>query len=272
MPSIERLTGSVGAIVDNIDLASITADSLTVITDALREHLVLFFPDQHLTPADQLAFGRAIGELDIAPFGRSHPDIAELTVLDQRSPRGEGTDAWHSDNTFREDPPSYTMLQAMRLPSVGGDTCWANMIAAYDALSPALQQMLDGLTASHDLTKMLRLAIDNGHSDADLGTMQQNYPPAHHPVVRTHPESGRKALFVNGNFTTRIDQLSAAESANVLGFLFDHVATPDFQCRFRWTEGALALWDNRALQHFAVPDYDERRVMHRLIIRGDKPI
>lgn len=265
------MTGSVGAIVTGVDLASVTADSADAITDALREHLVLFFPAQHLPPAAQLAFGRAIGELDIAPFGRSHPEIPELTVLDQRAPRGEGTDAWHSDNTFRADPPKFTMLQAVQLPAVGGDTCWADMHAAYDALSPALQRMLDGLTARHDLTKMLRLAIDNGHSDADLAAMQQRYPPVHHPVVRTHPESGRRALFVNGNFATRIDQLSAAESDNVLRFLFDHVQTPEFQCRFRWTEGALALWDNRSLQHFAVPDYDERRVMHRLTIRGEQP-
>ncbi|MCH7790494.1 MAG: TauD/TfdA family dioxygenase, partial [Acidobacteria bacterium] len=182
-----------------------------------------------------------------------------------------GADAWHSDNTFLAEPPKTTMLQAVQLPEVGGDTCWANMYAAFEALSEPMQQFLDGLTATHDLTKMLELAIARGNSDADLASMRKAFPPQHHPVVRTHPETGRKALFVNGNFVTQIDQLSRGESARVLGFLFDHVATPDFQCRFRWLPGTLTLWDNRCLQHYAVPDYANRRIMHRITISGDQP-
>jgi taurine dioxygenase len=212
-----------------------------------------------------------LGEPDPAPFGRSHPDHPEVTVVEQQSPRGEGTDAWHSDNTFRATPPKYTILQAVQLPETGGDTCWASMYEAYETLSPPMQRFLDGLTATHDLTKMLSLAIARGHSDADPEAMRAAYPPQRHPVVRTHPVTGRKALFVNGNFTTAIDQLDERASRRILDLLFAHIETPDFHCRHRWTTGTIALWDNRCLQHHAVPDYSSRRLMHRMTICGDRP-
>jgi taurine dioxygenase len=268
---VERLTSTTGAVIDGIDLRSPTAETVAQIETALFEHLVLFFPGQSLAPEQQMALAQLLGDLDVAPFGPKHPDIAEMTVLDQQAPKGEGADAWHSDNTFRAEPPKYTMLQAVQLPPLGGDTCWANMYEAHDALSIPMQEFLAGLTASHDLSKMLEVAIADGNSDADLGEMKKRYPPEHHPVVRTHPVTGRKALFVNGNFTTRIDQLSEAESRQVLDLLFGHVQDPAFQCRFRWTDGTLTLWDNRCLQHYAVPDYDGRRIMHRLTISGDRP-
>ena len=155
------------------------------------------------------------------------------------------------------------MLQAVRLPPTGGDTCWSNMYMAYDALSEPMQAFLGSLTASHDLSKPLAVAIDKGLSNANLGEMREQYPPEHHPVIRTHPVTGRKALFVNNNFTTRIDDLSDAESDKILKMLLEHVGSPYFQCRFRWQPGTLALWDNRCLQHYAVPDYTSRRIMHR---------
>lgn len=270
--TIERLTSATGAVVEGIDLADPTPAVVEAVEAALIEHLVLFFPGQHLDPAAQMALALKLGELDVAPFGPKHADVAEMTVLDQEAPKGEGADAWHSDNTFRTEPPKYTMLQAVQLPPTGGDTCWANMYEAFDALSPTMQEFLDGLTATHDLTKMLQKAIEMGNSDADLGAMREAFPAEHHPVVRRHPVTGRRALFVNGNFTTRIDQLSDAESAQVLALLFQHVQAPNFQCRYRWVPGTLALWDNRCLQHYAVPDYNSRRVMHRLTIRGDRPV
>ena len=269
---LDRLTGTTGAVVEGIDLRTLTSDEVEAVEAALLEHLVLLFPGQGLEPAEQLEFGRRLGELDPAPFGRRHPDHPELTVVDQVAPKGEGTDAWHSDNTFRPEPPRFTMLQAVVLPETGGDTCWSNMYEAYEALSAPTRRFLDGLTATHDLTKMLALAIERGHSDADLDELRAQYPPEHHPVVRTHPDTGRKALFVNGNFTTRIDQLSDAESRRVLDLLVEHVKTPDFQCRYRWAEGTVALWDNRCVQHYAVPDYESRRTMHRVTIRGDRPV
>lgn len=268
---VDRLTARTGAIVEGVDLGSPSGSEIAEIEAELHEHLVLFFPDQSLEPAQQLDLAKAFGDIDVAPFGPKHPDVPEMTVLDQQEPRGEGADAWHSDNTYLSEPPKYTMLQAVQLPPLGGDTCWSNMYEAYEALSDPMQRFLDGLTATHDLTKMLQRAIERGNSDADLDSMRATHPAEHHPVVRRHPATGRKALFVNGNFTTRIDELSDPESRQILELLFVHVQAPEFQCRYRWTSGTLTLWDNRCLQHYAVPDYTSRRVMHRLTIRGERP-
>lgn len=269
--TVEPLTTSTGAIVSGVDLRDLTEETVGDIEAVLLDRLVVFFPGQALEPAEQMRLALLFGGIDVAPFGPKHPDVPEMTVLDQESPKGEGADAWHSDNTFRSEPPKYTMLQSVLLPPTGGDTCWANMYEAYDALSEPMQQFLGGLTASHDLSKPLAVAIEKGLSDADLGEMRRHYPPEHHPVIRTHPQTGRKALFVNNNFTTRIDGLSDAESSKILSLLLEHVKTPNFQCRFRWQPGTLALWDNRCLQHYAVPDYTSRRVMHRFTISGDRP-
>ncbi|MEZ5374776.1 MAG: TauD/TfdA family dioxygenase [Microthrixaceae bacterium] len=269
---ITPLTPHTGALVHGVTLSEAGPDEIHAIEAAMRTHLVLFFPGQAMEPAQQMRLARQFGEIDVAPFGPKHPDVPELTVLDQQAPKDQGADAWHSDNTFLAEPPKYTMLQAVQLPEVGGDTCWANMYQAYESLSAPLRGLLDGLTATHDLTKMLVKAVAQGNSDADLGAMSKRYPPEHHPVVRTHPETGRKALFVNGNFTTHIDGLTDPESETILSLLFDTVTSPEFQCRFRWQPGTLAMWDNRCLQHYAVPDYTSRRVMHRFTIAGDRPL
>lgn len=268
---IELLTVNLGAYVRGANIREATDADIAEIREALNEHCVLFFLDQALEPAEQMRFAKQLGEIDVAPFGPKHPDVPELTVLDQKKPRGEGADAWHSDNTFLAAPPKYTMLQAVMLPPLGGDTCWANMYEAYDALSDPLKDMLEPMTATHDLTKMLAKAVAQGNSDANLDEMRKQYPPSHHPIVRTHPETGRKALYVNGNFTTQIDGMSDAESTSLLALLLDSVNSPRIQCRFRWLPGTLALWDNRCLQHYAVPDYTDRRIMHRLTISGDEP-
>lgn len=269
--TVDRLTATTGAIVEGVDLRAAAKGDISEVEELLLEHLVVFFPSQALEPTEQMELARAFGAIDVAPFGPKHPDVPEMTVLDQEAPKGEGADAWHSDNTFRSEPPSYTMLQAVQLPPTGGDTCWSNMYEAYDALSEPMQKFLGGLTASHDLSKPLAVAIEKGLSDADLGEMRKAYPPEHHPVVRTHPQTGRKALFVNNNFTTRIDGLSDAESTKILSLLLEHVKSPNYQCRYRWRPGTLAMWDNRCLQHFAVPDYTSRRIMHRFTISGDRP-
>lgn len=269
--TITRVTAHTGALVEGVSLKDATDSQIAEVEAALHEHLVLLFPGQRLEPTDQMDVARRFGEIDVAPFGPKHPDVAELTVLDQQAPKGQGADAWHSDNTFLAAPPKYTMLQAVLLPEVGGDTCWANMYQAFDALSVPMQTMLEGLTATHDLTKMLVTAVAQGNSDADLDAMRVQYPPEHHPVIRTHPVTGRKALFVNGNFTTQIDGVTEAESRTILSLLAEHVQSPVFQCRYRWQPGTFAMWDNRCLQHYAVPDYTSRRVMHRLTIAGDRP-
>jgi taurine dioxygenase len=246
----------------------VAAATVAWIRDALLEHLVLFFRDQDITPADQLAFAERFGPVMLPLIDTASTEAPGVTVLDQVAPKGHGTDRWHSDSTFAAEPPLGAILRAVELPGLGGDTCFASMYAAYEALSPALRDLLDGLTAVHST------AIVNELIKGLPGVVHREAPNERtvHPVVRVHPETGRRLLFVNGNFTTRIVELNDAESRALLELLFAHVTSPDFQCRFRWTPHAMAFWDNRAVQHFAVPDYSERRLMHRVMIAGDRPI
>jgi len=269
---VEPLTPTIGAEISGIDLRQpLAADEVVAIEQALHEHLVIFFRDQDITPAQHIEFGRHFGELCYPPFMTDHGETPEILVLDQTDPRGDGTDVWHSDNTFMAEPPMGSILKAIQLPKQGGDTCFASAYAAYDALSPVFQATLEGLTAVHDLTATLERANAAGHTHADIAAILKKSPPVEHPVIRTHPRPGRKGLFVNANSTTRIVGLTDRENALLLPFLCDHVRAPEFQCRFRWTPNAIAFWDNRSAQHLAVADYQERRVMHRVTLAGDKP-
>ena len=266
------VTPAIGAEVRGVDLRRpLEPDAVRELERALLAHHVLFFRDQDLTPEQQIAFARHFGPISIPPFAPKYGENPELIVLDQKCPKGEGADNWHSDNTFMREPPLGSILQAVLLPPQGGDTCFANMVAAYEALSEPIRRLISGLRAVHDITKPLQKGIAAGHTTAKLDEMQAMWPPVDHPVVRTHPATGRKALFVNGNSTTRILGLTERENDVLLPFLIDHVRSPEFQCRFRWEVGSLAFWDNRSTQHFAVPDYAERRVMHRVTIAGDEP-
>lgn len=274
MGSIEitPLTSTIGAEISGVDLREpLSSNEVAQIRTALLDHLVVFFRDQEITPSQQVTFGRCFGELCFPPFMTDHGDDPEILVLDQVAPRGEGTDTWHSDNTFMAEPPLGSILRAIQLPSLGGDTCFASAYAAYDALSPSMKAFVDELTAIHDLTATLERANEAGHTRADVAAVLAKSPPVEHPVVRTHPETGRKALFVNANSTTRIVGLTEAENDRILPFLCDHIRSPEFQCRFRWAPNSIAFWDNRSAQHLAIPDYDERRVMHRVTVAGDRP-
>lgn len=262
----------VGATIAGVDLGEpLDSDTITKIKEALAAHGVLFFRDQHISPDQQLAFARQFGDISIPPFRPKYGTNPELVVLDQVSPKGEGADEWHSDNTFMAEPPMGSILKAIVLPSSGGDTCFANMHAAYDALSPPVRRLADELSAIHDITKPMQRALDAGHSEANLAEIQAQWPPVVHPVARTHPVTGRKALFVNGNSTTRLVGLSEREAEPLLRMLIDHVRDPAFQCRFQWDVDSVAFWDNRSVQHYAVPDYTERRVMNRVTLAGDRP-
>lgn len=266
------LTATVGAEVRGIDLrVAIDEGTRKALLDGVVTYGVLFFRDQDITPDEHLAFARQMGPISIPAFAPKYGTNPEMIVLDQVSPRGEGADNWHSDNTFMPEPPMGSILKAVQLPELGGDTCFANMHAAYDALSAPVREMIDGLEAVHDITRPLQKAIRDGHSNADLAETQARWPPVTHPVVRTHPVTGRKALFVNGNSTTHILGLTDRENDALLGLLVDHVRDPAFQCRFRWDTHSIAFWDNRSVQHYAVPDYETRRVMHRVTIEGDRP-
>lgn len=269
---IDILTPTIGAQISGVDLREPLSDAdLSRIEQALIDHLVVFFRDQDITPAQQIAFGRRFGALCLPPFMTQHGDDPELLVLDQTNPKGEGTDTWHSDNTFMAEPPLGSILKAVQLPASGGDTCFASAFAAYEALSAPMQEFLEGLRAVHDLTATLERANAGGHTNADVAAVLEKSPPVEHPVIRTHPVSRRKALFVNANSTTRIVGLSNRENALLLPFLCDHIRAPEFQCRFRWQPNSIAFWDNRAAQHLAVADYHERRIMHRVTLQGDKP-
>jgi taurine dioxygenase len=255
----------VGAEIRDIDLSRPTADDLATIRSALLAHHVVFFRDQRLDDQRQRDLAAHFGPLQRFPFGAPVDDaLPEVHAIATGGvgPRVGNADIWHSDATFMKAPPYGSILRAVELPPCGGDTLFANMGAAYDALSSSMQRLIDDLTATHDFT----------HSSAHRRPLDDRYPPVSHPVVRVLPESGRKALYVNRIFTVRIDQLSARENDVVLPFLCDHVRSPDFQCRFSWTPGAVAFWDNRCTQHYAVPDYSgERRVMHRVTVTGERP-
>ena len=269
----QPVTSAIGANVEGVDLrAPLAEEDRAGILEALMEYQVLFFRNQDITPEQQVAFAKQFGPISFPPFAPKYGDDPEYIVLDQTSPRGEGADQWHSDNTFMAEPPMGSILHAVQIPKVGGDTCFASAVAAYEALSPPIQRLVDGLTAVHDITKPLLKGIAAGHADVDLAEIQAKWPPVEHPVVRTHPITGKKALFVNRNSTTHIVGLTESENDALLPMLMDHIRSPEFQCRFTWDTNSVAFWDNRSTQHFAVPDYDTRRIMNRVTIAGEKVV
>jgi taurine dioxygenase len=266
------LTPAIGAEIHGVDLSSpLSEGEVKEVRRAWLDHLVIFFRDQDLSPGQFISFARQFGEIAPPPFVATLPDHPEIMVLDQDDPRGSGGDRWHTDNTYLESPPMGSILRAVELPSSGGDTCFGSMYAAYEALSAPMQRFLEGLRAEHDVRQMLSYMLRGGDGDPDDG--RREWPPVQeHPVIRTHPETGRKALFAISNFITRIAGLSDVESSSLLQLLFEHVRDPAFQCRFRWERGSIAFWDNRCAVHFAVPDYSERRLMHRITLEGDRPV
>ncbi|MFM2078294.1 MAG: alpha-ketoglutarate-dependent taurine dioxygenase [Actinomycetota bacterium] len=278
--TVRPVTPHCGAEVTGADLAEPTDDVMATLVDALAAHSVLFVRDQDLSPDEQLALTRAFGDVLRVPYIRhmdDHPDvIAVLKEADEKKISTFGG-TWHSDFSFLEEPPSLTLLHAVELPDVGGDTLWASQYAAYDALSPAMQHLLDPLVA-------VQTAWPHGTKGPGPNTavsrsvvMTRNDPSAdrevRHPVVRVHPVTGRRALFVNPVYTQWFDGMTEAESRPLLQFLFQHATQPEFTCRLHWTPGTLAIWDNRCLLHMAINDYDgSRRLLHRTTVAGDRPL
>ncbi len=265
---VEKLTPHAGAEIRGADLSQpLDERTFKEIHAALIDNGVIFFRDQHLTPEQQKAFGRLFGELHIHPAApKEVPEHPEILVIhaDENSKHVAGEN-WHSDVSCDLEPPMGSILYMHELPPVGGDTLFASMYAAYDALSEPMKRMLEPLTAMHEGEHVYR----GRYGVNDTGKV---FPKAEHPIVRTHPVSGRKALYVNGGFTTRIMQLKRAESDALLHFLYRHVETPEFHCRFRWQVNSVAFWDNRCVQHHAMWDYyPQRRHGHRVTIKGDKP-
>jgi len=273
--AISTLTPTIGAVIHGIDLADIPDDeTIAAIRAALLKHKVIFFEDQHITPVQHRDFAARFGKLHTHPLYPGVPDAPEMFILDNHAGNPTDNDAWHTDVTFIETPPLGAILYAKLLPEEGGDTCWANMQAAYEALSKPMQRFLAELDAVHDFNRGFpqtgQVAKQAGKEKASKAL--DEHPPVVHPVVRTHPETGADGLFVNYGFTDRIRGLRRSESDALLNMLFVHVQKPEFQCRWRWKPNAIAFWDNRATQHYAVNDYlPHRRVMHRATILGDRP-
>jgi taurine dioxygenase len=268
---VRRFAPALGAEVRGVQLADgLDAETYREIRRAFLAHQVLFFKEQReIPPAVHVAIGKMFGELHFHPAAPSmsgHPEIFEIHAhKDSKIANGE---FWHSDVSCDEVPPLGTVLQIHILPKIGGDTLFANMYLAYETLSEPLKAMLTGLTATHASEHVYR----GRYSDRGVDERAKVYPRAVHPVVRTHPETGRKALYVNRTFTTRINELSAAESDAVLGLLFAHSEQIDFQIRFRWERNDVAFWDNRCVMHHAVWDYwPHERKGRRVTIKGDRP-
>lgn len=266
---VRKVTPAIGAEIEGVDLArGIDQATFDEIAQAFGDHLVLFFRDQNISPSDQVAFGRMFGELHRHPAAPHEAGMPELMIIatDENSVRANG-EGWHSDVSCDDEPPLGSMLYIKECPETGGDTLFANMYAAYEALSEQMKLHLEGLRAVHDGEHVYRGLY------ANLGVADQpRYPRAEHPIVRTHPVTKRRALFVNSAFTTHIVDLPRDESDALLHFLFQHLAHPIFQCRFRWTPRTLAFWDNRCAQHMALWDYwPQRRSGNRVTIKGDRP-
>ena len=250
---VRPITGSIGAEITGVDLSKVSDAQWDSIYQAWLENLVLFFPEQHLDADAHVELARRFGDIEIHPYiaklDESHP---EVVVLD--SENGGNADIWHTDVTFIETPPMASILRMVICPPKGGDTLWTNQYLVYESLSAPIRDLLEGLTAVHTAQAF-------GRPDTT----------ATHPVVRVHPETGRKSLFVNRTFTSHLVELRRSESNVLLEYLYGWSEQPLYSCRYTWREGAIGIWDNPCTQHYAVNDYTDRRLIHRVTVLGDRP-
>jgi len=271
---VHPIAGALGAEVSGVDLAKeLSDDTVAAIRRAWLEHLVIFFRDQDLSPAQFLAFGRRFGDPIEYPFVKGldeFPEIIPVLKLEQERVNFGGI--WHSDTAYLAVPPMASMLVAREVPEAGGDTLFANMYLAYDWLSAGMKRVLDGLVAVNSSANadVSRTREDRMKDSARTGAREEYV--AAHPVVRVHPETGRRALYVNVAHTVRFEGMTPEESAPILEYLYRHQVRPELTCRFRWRPGSLAFWDNRCAQHNAINDYQgHRRLLHRITLAGEKP-
>jgi taurine dioxygenase len=265
---LRRIAGALGAELLGVDLRKLSNEVVAAIRGAFLEHQVIFFRDQKLDPAQFMAFASAMGKPVPYPFVpgiEGFPEVIEVKKLEHERHNFGGI--WHSDTAYLDEPPMGSMLIAREIPPYGGDTLFASQYLAYEALSDGMKRLLDGLYAVNSSAK-----ADVTRTREDRVKEYSRHYEAEHPVVRTHPETGRKALYVNFGHTVRFRGMSEAESAPLLDYLFRYQVRPEFTCRFRWEVGSIAFWDNRCTQHNPVNDYHgHRRVMHRITLAGDKP-
>ena len=263
-----KLSPQIGAEIHGVDLRKDLSDqTIAQIRDALLRNKVIFFREQDITSEQHIAFARRFGALEIhpaTPKGQDHMEVLRIS----HGPNSRGTENnWHSDVTWRAEPSLGSILRAIELPEAGGDTLFANMEAAYDGLSPKMQEWICSLTAVHDIARVFAKRLK-----VTAEELHEKFPPQRHPVVRTHPETGRRSIYVNTGFTSHIEDLSRKESDWLLEHLYSQAARPEYQCRFVWRTNSIAFWDNRASQHYAASDYFPLvRTMERVTVAGDRP-
>ncbi|MFC4521447.1 TauD/TfdA dioxygenase family protein [Cupriavidus pinatubonensis] len=278
--TLEPVTPAIGAEISDIALAQAGDADIRAIRRALLKHKVLFFRDQDITAAQHVALARKFGELEIHPMIGHHPDHPELVVFGRDGQARGRENVWHSDVSWREVPSMGSILRCVTCPKVGGDTMWVNMVAAYEALPDAVKARIANLQAVHDAMP----AFGRGLPPERRKAMRDQYPPVTHPVVRTHPETGEKILFVNEGFTTHLANFAEFElyrvgsdfrmaEMDLLAYLYRQASAPEYQVRLKWQPNTIAFWDNRSTQHYAVSDYFPAvRHMERATIIGDRPV
>jgi alpha-ketoglutarate-dependent taurine dioxygenase len=281
---VELLSASIGAVIRGLDLRDLDDATVAAVRRVWLDRKVVFFPAQHLTPDEHIAFARRFGEPTeghpVIPGVKGHPEVFEIDYTASRelyaaygdvSTRSRGV-SWHTDVTFVERPPLGSILRAVEVPEAGGDTQFSDQVAAFASLSPVLQDFLSGLTAVHDGRAQFKGILDLVGEGRWEGETLTALEPTEHPVVRTHPETGARSLFVNPGFTSHIVGLTRAESDAVLAFLYEHAVQPEHTVRYHWGAGDVGFWDNRATQHAVVGDFgDAHRVIQRVTLRGDEP-
>ncbi|MDC0221102.1 taurine dioxygenase [Gammaproteobacteria bacterium] len=273
MFTVQPLACALGAELSGVDLTlELSPKIFKELRRLLVEYEVVFFRDQDISPAQHRSLAASFGPLQTHPAYNTVEGFPEITILESTAENPSKIEAWHSDMTFREHPPLGTVLRSKIIPAQGGDTLWASMTAAYDGLSTPMQKFLADLTAEHDFSYGFKESLAEPGGRDRLAQAVADNPPVIHPVIRTHPESGKKVIFVNSLFTTRILELNNGESEDVLKFLFEHVVTAEYSCRFRWAPNSIAIWDNRSTQHKPINDYfPAHRMLQRITIDGDIP-
>lgn len=266
--TIRSLAATIGAELGGVDLSQELSDeTIAEIRQTLLDWKVVFFRDQDITTEQHLAFGRRFGDLEVHPFASEKPGYPEVLALTHDNDNPGRENVWHSDVTWRQEPSLGSILRNLESPEIGGDTLFADMYAAYDGLPRRIKDRVDGQVARHDFEVFRRTLKPEKQAEFDA-----LYPHPHHPVIRTHPETGRKAIYVNQVFTREIVGMDPDESAELLDILYRQAAYPEYQVRFTWEANSIAFWDNRACQHYAVSDYwPAARRVERVTVAGDKP-
>ena len=273
MLNIKPVAGALGAEIHSLDLSQeLSEENSLRIRKLLNEYEVIFFRDQDISAARQKALALSFGPLQTHTGYATVEGFEEITILESTPDKPTMIEAWHTDMTFREHPPMGTVLKAVTIPPKGGDTLWSSMTAAYNGLSFPMQKFLQGLTAVHDFSYGFKESLAEPGGKERLADAVAANPPVRHPVIRTHPETGKKVIFVNALFTTHIEGLRPAESDTLLQLLYRHITTPEYTCRFQWRPHSIAIWDNRSTQHKPINDYfPAYRRLERITIDGDRP-